>query len=116
MQIFMVAACLPSRQTEEIMAWVVVCCTFVFILLLSQCNAFCQQVICAVVLQTADLPVLIETTHFSTLLLQIVVFVNNTCHSLNPCFAVSSDVYVYAFPFIVHINIAITGLFRESKY
>lgn len=108
----MVTACLPFGQREEIMACVV-CCNFVFILLLSQCSAFCQQVVCAVILQTAGFPALIEATHFSILLLWTVFFVNNTCHSLNPCFAVSSDVYMYAFPFIVHINlnIPITGLF-----
>lgn len=64
-----------NRRNNDVEKYsVLVCCNFVFILLLSHCSAFCQKAVCAVVLQSAGFLALVETIHFSTLLLQKVFF------------------------------------------
>lgn len=109
----MVPACHPFGQTEEIMVCVM-CCSFVFNLLLSQCkqillptSSLCSRLI------DCRLSSFGRNNTFFKFIAGTVFFVNITCHCLNPCLAFSSNIFIYTFPFTAHINLFLS-IFKKS--
>lgn len=95
-----------NRRNNDVEKYsVLMCCNFVFILLLSLQCLLPKSCLCCGLTECRLSSFSRNNTFFNFIAAKGIFFSSSTCNSLNPHCTLSSGVYTCTFPFMLHINL-----------